>query len=85
MTGNDVAVALVVKMRARETTADELAAVLTRLHLEPGDVVRHNEPAAVPLRDLPRDAAGAHGTGLYATLTPPDATEPAGIPGDLST
>lgn len=28
MTGNDVAVALVVKMRARETTADELAGFL---------------------------------------------------------
>jgi arsenate reductase len=38
-------------------TAEELSAVLTRLNLEPWDVVRHNESAAKPLRDLPRDAA----------------------------
>jgi arsenate reductase len=38
-------------------TAEELTDVLTRLNLEPWDVVRHNEPAARPLRDLPRDAA----------------------------
>ena len=35
---------------------EELAAVLHRLNLEPWDLVRHNEPAAKPLRDLPRDA-----------------------------
>ncbi len=38
-------------------TAEELTAVLTRLNLEPWDLVRHNEPAAKPLRDLPRDEA----------------------------
>ena len=37
-------------------TAAELTAVLTRLNLEPWDVVRHNEPDAKPLKDLPRDA-----------------------------
>jgi arsenate reductase (glutaredoxin) len=37
-------------------TATELTAVLDRLNLEPWDIVRHNEPAAKPLRDLPRDA-----------------------------
>lgn len=36
-------------------TAEELTELLTRLALEPWDVVRHNEPAAAPLRDLPRD------------------------------
>ena len=36
-------------------TAEELTAVLTRLNLEPWDLVRHNEPAAKPLRTLPRD------------------------------
>lgn len=38
-------------------TPEELAAVLTRLDLDPWQVVRHNEPAAEPLRDLPRDEA----------------------------
>ncbi|MEQ7010562.1 ArsC/Spx/MgsR family protein [Actinopolymorpha sp. B17G11] len=38
-------------------TADELNDVLSRMKLEPWDLVRHNEPAAQPLRDLPRDAA----------------------------
>ncbi|WP_327638520.1 arsenate reductase [Kribbella sp. NBC_00482] len=38
-------------------TVEELTAVLTRLNLEPWDVVRHNEPTAKPLRDLPRDEA----------------------------
>ena len=38
-------------------TAEELDAVLTRLDLDPWDLVRHNEPAAKPLRDLPRDNA----------------------------
>ena len=38
-------------------TAEELTAVLTRLNLEPWDVVRHNEPAAKPLKTLPRDPA----------------------------
>ena len=37
-------------------TVEELTAVLTRLNLEPWDIVRHNEPAAKPLRELPRDA-----------------------------
>jgi arsenate reductase len=37
-------------------TAEELSAVLTRLNLEPWDIVRHNEPAAKPLKTLPRDA-----------------------------
>jgi arsenate reductase len=36
-------------------TAAELSAVLNRLNLEPWDLVRHNEPAAKPLRDLSRD------------------------------
>ncbi|MGW1344544.1 ArsC/Spx/MgsR family protein [Kribbella sp. NPDC002412] len=36
-------------------TAEELEAVLQRLNLEPWDLVRHNEPAAKPLRDLPRN------------------------------
>ena len=43
MTGNDVTVALVVRMRARETTADELADVLTSAvaaaNEEPGTTV----------------------------------------------
>ena len=38
-------------------TADELAAVLARLNLEPWDLVRHNEPEAKPLEGLPRDEA----------------------------
>ncbi|MFF0339529.1 ArsC/Spx/MgsR family protein [Kribbella sp. NPDC004875] len=38
-------------------TTDELTELLTRLNLDPWDVVRHNEPAAQPLRDLPRDAS----------------------------
>jgi arsenate reductase (glutaredoxin) len=38
-------------------TAEELTAVLTRLNLEPWDLVRHNEPEAKALRDLPRDPA----------------------------
>jgi len=38
-------------------TVAELTAVLDRLNLEPWDLVRHNEPAAEPLRDLPRDEA----------------------------
>ncbi len=38
-------------------TPEELAAVLDRLNLEPWDLVRHNEPAAKPLRTLPRDSA----------------------------
>ncbi|HEY4571921.1 MAG TPA: ArsC/Spx/MgsR family protein [Kribbella sp.] len=38
-------------------TADELTAVLARLNLEPWDLVRHNEPEAKPLEDLPRDEA----------------------------
>ncbi|TDO62753.1 arsenate reductase [Kribbella sp. VKM Ac-2571] len=37
-------------------TAEELTAVLTRLNLEPWDIVRHNESAAKPLKALPRDA-----------------------------
>jgi arsenate reductase len=37
-------------------TAEELSAVLTRrLNLDPWHLVRHNEPEAKPLRDLPRD------------------------------
>jgi arsenate reductase len=36
-------------------TPEELTAVLQRLNLEPWDLVRHNEPAAEPLRTLPRD------------------------------
>lgn len=38
-------------------TADELAAVLQRLDLDPWHLVRHNEPEAKPLKDLPRDEA----------------------------
>ena len=38
-------------------TAEELTTVLARLNLEPWDLVRHNEPAAKPLRTLPRDEA----------------------------
>ncbi|TCC53290.1 arsenate reductase [Kribbella capetownensis] len=38
-------------------TAEELTEVLARLNLEPWDLVRHNEPDAKPLRDLPRDPA----------------------------
>ncbi|MFG1623924.1 ArsC/Spx/MgsR family protein [Kribbella sp. NPDC049227] len=38
-------------------TAAELTEVLARLNLEPWDLVRHNEPDAKPLRDLPRNAA----------------------------
>ena len=38
-------------------TAEELSDVLARLDLDPWHVVRHNEPAARPLRDLPRDDA----------------------------
>nr|WP_202890174.1 ArsC/Spx/MgsR family protein [Actinopolymorpha rutila] len=38
-------------------TAAELADVLSRLNLEPWDLVRHNEPQAKPLREVPRDAA----------------------------
>ncbi len=38
-------------------TSEELTAVLARLNLEPWDLVRHNEPAARPLRTLPRDEA----------------------------
>ena len=45
------------RLRTEPPTAEELSAVLTRLGLEPWDVVRHNEAAAKPLRDLPRDAA----------------------------
>lgn len=37
-------------------TTGELTAVLARLNLEPWDLVRHNEPAAKSLRDLPRDS-----------------------------
>ena len=36
-------------------TAEELDAVLTRLNLDPWHLVRHNEPDAKPLRDLPHD------------------------------
>jgi len=38
-------------------TVEELSAVLDRLDLDPWHLVRHNEPEAKPLRDLPRDAA----------------------------
>ena len=38
-------------------TAEELEAVLTRLNLEPWDLIRPNEPEAEPLRTVPRDAA----------------------------
>ena len=38
-------------------TAEELTAVLQRLDLDPWHLVRHNEPEAEPLRDLPRDDA----------------------------
>jgi arsenate reductase (glutaredoxin) len=38
-------------------TAAELTLVLSRLNLEPWDLVRHNEPDAKPLRDVPRDPA----------------------------
>ena len=38
-------------------TTEELAAVLGRLNLDPWHLVRHNEPEAKPLKDLPRDEA----------------------------
>ncbi|TDD21123.1 arsenate reductase [Kribbella turkmenica] len=38
-------------------TFEELTAVLTRLNLEPWDLVRHTESSAKPLRTLPRDEA----------------------------
>ncbi len=38
-------------------TAAELEEVLTRLNLDPWHLVRMNEPAAAPLRTLPRDDA----------------------------
>jgi arsenate reductase len=38
-------------------TPAELAAVLTRLNLEPWHAARLNEPAAILLADLPRDEA----------------------------
>ncbi|WBQ05832.1 ArsC/Spx/MgsR family protein [Kribbella sp. CA-293567] len=38
-------------------TAAELEAVLTRLDLDPWHITRLNEPAATPLKTLPRDAA----------------------------
>jgi arsenate reductase len=38
-------------------TAEELTALLTRLNLEPWDIVRPNEPEARPLQDVPRDPA----------------------------
>ena len=38
-------------------TAEELTEVLTRLDLAPWHLVRMNEPAAVPLKSLPRDEA----------------------------
>lgn len=38
-------------------TVAELDAVLVRLNLDPWHVVRHNEPEAAALRDLPRDNA----------------------------
>ncbi|MFK4082972.1 ArsC/Spx/MgsR family protein [Kribbella sp. NPDC020789] len=38
-------------------TAAELDAVLTRLNLAPWHLVRHNEPEAEFVRDLPRDDA----------------------------
>lgn len=37
-------------------TADEFAAVLERMDLEPWHVARMNEPAAAELADLPKDA-----------------------------
>jgi arsenate reductase len=48
-------------------TAEELTAVLSRLGLEPWDLVRHNEPAAKPLRDVPRDPA--HRTTWIEAMT----------------
>ena len=51
-------------------TAEELTAVLERLNLEPWDLVRHNEPAAEPLRDLPRDPAHRP-TWIEAMVTHP--------------
>lgn len=36
-------------------TAEELTEVLTRLNLDPWHLVRMNEPAAKPLKTLPRD------------------------------
>ncbi|MFI5691107.1 ArsC/Spx/MgsR family protein [Kribbella sp. NPDC051586] len=36
-------------------TAEELEAVLTRLNLDPWDLIRPNEPEAQPLRDVPKD------------------------------
>ncbi|MDX3003836.1 arsenate reductase [Kribbella solani] len=38
-------------------TATELEDVLTRLNLDPWDLIRHNEPAAQPLKSVPRDPA----------------------------
>jgi len=51
-------------------TAAELTDVLSRLNLEPWDLVRHNEPAAGPLRDVPRDPAHRT-TWIEAMVTHP--------------
>jgi arsenate reductase len=48
-------------------TVEELDAVLTRLELDPWHVVRHNEPEAEPLKDLPRD--DAHRTAWLEAMT----------------
>jgi arsenate reductase len=51
-------------------TAEELSAVLARLNLEPWDLVRHNEPEAEPLRDVPRTPA-YRSTWIEAMVTQP--------------
>ncbi|GAA1548993.1 arsenate reductase family protein [Kribbella hippodromi] len=51
-------------------TATELEAVLTRLNLEPWDIVRDNEPAAQPLQSVPRDQAN-RSTWIDAMVTNP--------------
>jgi arsenate reductase len=51
-------------------TAEELTDVLARLNLAPWHLVRMNEPAAAPLRDLPRDEAH-HGQWIEAMVANP--------------